>query len=320
VRAAIGAGEIARRLAGRIDQLVAELLPAGRREGHEWRCGSVAGEPGDSLGVHLYGDKAGVWADFSTDQRGDALDLVVAVLGKRLGEAMVWSRRWLGLAGDEAELPARATQHRSERPSGGRCRDFWRAPWRAARAIPGTPAERYLGSRCLRFLDPLGRSLRFAACHPRRDHSDKIELHPALLALLRDVRDGRPCGIINIYLRPDGDDRLRDPKGKTSWGRAAGAAVMLSGFGEPTYSLTICEGVETGIGLLMADLAPVWCCGGSGNLSSFPVLSGVECLTVAADADPPGQRAAAAVAKRWQRAGRDAVIVAPAYGDWADVA
>ena len=95
---------------------------------------------------------------------------------------------------------------------------------------------------------------------------------------------------------------------------------MLSGFAEPTYGLTICEGVETGLGLLMAGLAPVWCCGGAGNLARFPVLRGIECVTVATDADEPGRRAAAAVAERWRAAGREVVIVAPPIGDWADAA
>ena len=40
-----GAKDIARMLAGRIVELVEYLLPEGHREGHEWRCGSVAGEP-----------------------------------------------------------------------------------------------------------------------------------------------------------------------------------------------------------------------------------------------------------------------------------
>jgi hypothetical protein len=93
---------------------------------------------------------------------------------------------------------------------------------------------------------------------------------------------------------------------------------MLSAFEEPTYGLTICEGTETGLALLMAGLAPVWCCGGAGNLTSFPVLAGIECLTVAADADEPGDRAAAGVAQRWRDAGRKVVIIAPPTGDWAD--
>src|SRR5205085_9707069 len=137
-------------------------------------------------------------------------------------------------------------------------------------------------------------------------------------ALLSDVRTGEPCGIINVYLRSDGSDRLRDPKGKTSWGRVAGSAVMLSPFDEVTMGLTICEGLETGLALLLGNLAPVWCCAGAGNLANFPILSGIESLTVAADADEPGQKAAEAVAARWRDAGREAVIIAPPAGDWAD--
>src|SRR5262245_36034392 len=62
-------GEIARRLADRIDTLAVELLPVGHREGREWRAGSVGGEAGFSLGVHLVGNKRGVWSDFATGER-----------------------------------------------------------------------------------------------------------------------------------------------------------------------------------------------------------------------------------------------------------
>jgi hypothetical protein len=54
------AEDIAARLARQIESLVRELLPAGKRKGHEWRAGSVAGEAGHSLAVHLTGPKAGV--------------------------------------------------------------------------------------------------------------------------------------------------------------------------------------------------------------------------------------------------------------------
>src|SRR5205823_7341488 len=101
----MNAADISRQLAHRVDGLVLDLLPAGHREGHEWRCGSVAGEAGDSLGVHLTGHKRGVWADFSTGHKGDALDLVRAVLRLDMGAALRWSRRWLGLQEGEAALP-----------------------------------------------------------------------------------------------------------------------------------------------------------------------------------------------------------------------
>ena len=85
-------------LAERIEPLCRELLPNGRRGGAEWRCGSVNGEPGQSLGVHLVGAKAGNWADFAGDERGDALDLVKHVHGLDTTGAIKWAKAWLGIA------------------------------------------------------------------------------------------------------------------------------------------------------------------------------------------------------------------------------
>jgi twinkle protein len=67
--------EIKRDLARHVEALVVELLPAGYREGREWRVGNFQGDPGDSLAVHLAGDKAGVWCDFADGARGDVFDL-----------------------------------------------------------------------------------------------------------------------------------------------------------------------------------------------------------------------------------------------------
>jgi putative DNA primase/helicase len=308
--------DLAGLLGGRIDRLAADLLPAGHREGHEWRCGSIAGEPGHSLGLHLTGAKAGIWCDFSTGQKGDALDLVAAVLGLDMREALAWSRRWLGLDEGVAALPARPVLRQTAiEPQLDP--DRWRRPWSAARPIAGTLGETYLAGRGLRAADPAGRVLRFAPRRARKSPEGQLEHHPALLAALNDFRTGEACGIINVFLRPNGGDRLRDSKGKTATGRTTGAAVMLSRFDDVTLGLTVCEGLETGVALLMTGLAPVWALGGAGNLAHFPVLAGVDALTIAADADPPGQVAAATVAGRWRDAGREAVIIAPPAGDWA---
>jgi hypothetical protein len=162
--------------------------------------------------------------------------------------------------------------------------------------------------------------LRFAARRARKNPADEFEHHPALLALLRDIGTGEPCGIINIYLQPDGTDRIRDRKGKTVTGHVGGAAVMLDDFADVTLGLIIAEGVETAIALWMVELRPVWALGGAGNLGAFPVLGGIEALTVAADTDEVGQRAAAEIIRRWRRAGREVLTVAPTSGDWADQA
>jgi phage/plasmid primase-like uncharacterized protein len=310
----ISVAEIVHLLALQIGALVLDLLPNGYREGHEWRCGSVFGEPGDSLGVHLTGAKAGIWLDFSSGQGGDALDLIMAVFALSKGEAVKWAKRWLGIERGGAALPKRALTSTPKASETSSDPDRWQYPWNKARPIRGTPAETYIEARGLHFDDPEGRMLRFAK---RRARNNLEEYHPALLVALSDLRTGEQCGIINIYLQPDGRDRLRDKKGKTVTGRARGAVMLLSDFDEPTMGLTICEGVETGIAIFMREQRPIWACGGAGNLASFPVL-GIEALTIAADTDEPGQKAAAAVAERWRRAGREVVIIAPPQGDWAD--
>jgi hypothetical protein len=179
-------------------------------------------------------------------------------------------------------------------------------------------AESYLTNRGLRFDDPDGRVLRFAERRARKSPAGELEHHPALLCGLSDVLTGDQVAIINIYLEPDGRDRLRDSKAKTVTGHAKGAVVMLSNFDEVQAGLILCEGAETGIALYQYELRPVWACGSAGTLAKFPALSGIECLTIAADTDVVGQRAGDELARRWQAADREVVPLLPLVGDWAD--
>jgi hypothetical protein len=310
------AAEIARRLADRIEVLAPELLPGGHREGRERRAGSVRGEAGSSLGVCLAGRKRGLWCDFATGEHGDALDLVRSALGLDMTGAMAWSRRWLGIDEGCAELPE--CRSRDLPPADQDDPGRWRYPWHAAQLIGGTIAEIYLTARGVAFDDPTGRVLRFAGRRARKSPAGVLEHHPALLVLLSDLHTGAPCGLINVYLASDGSDRLRDDKGKTITCRARGAAVMLSAFDEPTMGLVVCEGGETGIAIYRSGLRPVWACGGAGNLRTLPVLGGIEALTIAADRDEAGMRAAEELAQRWRDSGREVEVVAPPTGDWAD--
>jgi AAA domain-containing protein/bifunctional DNA primase/polymerase-like protein len=90
------AQKISAALAERIEELCHTLLPNGVRRGCEWDVGSINGEEGKSLRIHLSGEKAGVWKDFATDESGDALSLVKAVNNYSTIEAMDWARSWLG--------------------------------------------------------------------------------------------------------------------------------------------------------------------------------------------------------------------------------
>lgn len=83
------AAEIVQRMNARIDEVLEILLPGGRRVGHEYEVGSLEGEPGRSLRVHLTGSKLGVWKDFSSpDKGGDLISLWANVRGITMGQAM----------------------------------------------------------------------------------------------------------------------------------------------------------------------------------------------------------------------------------------
>lgn len=71
--------ELAEALLARAETLVPAWLPGGRREGHEYKCGSLRGGDGRSCSVNL---NSGAWADFATgEQGGDLLSLYAAIDG-----------------------------------------------------------------------------------------------------------------------------------------------------------------------------------------------------------------------------------------------
>ena len=127
------AGEIAALLARDAEGVARMLLPQGKREGHEWRAGSVDGEAGKSLGVHLTGQKAGVWADFGGGQKGDLLDLWAAVRGVGIGQACRDAAEYLGVREARVDNP---------RPSYSR-------PKPAAKSPLSDNHDGWLRSRCL---------------------------------------------------------------------------------------------------------------------------------------------------------------------------
>jgi putative DNA primase/helicase len=85
------------------DRLVPQWLSGGKREGHEWKCGSLAGDAGHSCSINL---KTGAWADFATgDKGGDLISLLAAVRGIKAGEAARELARDLGIAVPESGKP-----------------------------------------------------------------------------------------------------------------------------------------------------------------------------------------------------------------------
>ncbi|MDP3244858.1 MAG: hypothetical protein Q8M83_04360, partial [bacterium] len=81
-----------------IEAICTRWLSDGKKAGHEWEIGDRHGTPGKSLKVHLSGSKAGMWADFSTgDKGGDLVSLVAFVEGTAQGDAARKLADFLGL-------------------------------------------------------------------------------------------------------------------------------------------------------------------------------------------------------------------------------
>jgi twinkle protein len=77
------AHELNHRLCGRIEAVLQHLFPAGKVVRGEYLIGNLAGQPGDSLKIHLTGAKKGYWCDFADDSHKgrSLLGLWAEVLG-----------------------------------------------------------------------------------------------------------------------------------------------------------------------------------------------------------------------------------------------
>jgi hypothetical protein len=135
---------------------------------------------------------------------------------------------------------------------------------------------------------------------------------PCVVARFTDAITVEPRGIWRRRIdAPDEKPR--------SLGPMAGCVIRLWPDEKVTTGLVIGEGVETvlaaatGVQWRGTLLPPAWACGGTGNLTTFPVLAGVEALTIIVDNDKSGggQAAAAECAKRWCAAGREAIRLTP---------
>lgn len=71
----LDASKLKAKLVERMQEVAEFLLPNGQRIDMQWTCGSPKGESGQSLKLEMYGDKAGLWHDFATEEGGDIFNL-----------------------------------------------------------------------------------------------------------------------------------------------------------------------------------------------------------------------------------------------------
>jgi putative DNA primase/helicase len=125
---------------------------------------------------------------------------------------------------------------------------------------------------------------------------------------MRDVHTNKPQAILRTALTEAGEKI-----GRMALGPKAGAAIKLTADSDVALGLAVGEGLETVLSAMELGFSPAWALGDAGSLRRFPVLSGIECLTIIVDNDASGtgQRAALECSSRWTIAGREVFRVIP---------
>ncbi len=310
--------DISADLAARIDSLAEHLYPAGHRDGLEWRVGSTAGEPGDSLGIHLGdGPRKGTWKDFASGEGGDPVDLIQAALSlPTVGDAVRWAKDWLGLPADApAGKRRRATRSRPRQPppldpEQLRKQEHARGLWTSSQPVAGTLVETYLASRGITL--PAPATLRY---HPHMRHAVAAVYRPAMVAAVTDL-DGTILAIHRTYLAPDGHGKAwgkgDSHDSKMCLGPLQAGSIQLAPAG-PVLGIT--EGIETALSVMQVwtDL-PVWCAVSAVRLGTIALPASVRHVVILADGDEPGQRAAEVAVKALHRRRLDVTVVDPPPG------
>jgi hypothetical protein len=128
-----------------------------------------------------------------------------------------------------------------------------------------------------------------------------------IVGTMTDAVTARPTGAISRTCL-DANGR-KVGKAKTL-GSPAGI-VRLSDDADVLGGLFVAEGLETALSAMAIGLRPIWSTGSTALMSSFPLLSGIECLTLIADHDAngAGERAALEAKARWLGAGREVRVL-----------
>jgi hypothetical protein len=116
--------------------------------------------------------------------------------------------------------------------------------------------------------------------------------------------------------------------GKKMLGPVGGCAIKIDDDENVELGMTIGEGIETTLAGRQLGFRPAWALGSAGAIAKFPVLAGIETLTVLVDNDEQdksgrqaGQQAAHQCAEKWTTGGREVRLITPTRrgSDMADL-
>ena len=180
--------------------------------------------------------------------------------------------------------------------------------WRKAVPVQGTPAHAYLRARGITIEPPP--SLRYLAA---AKHTPTGLILPALVAGMTRWPARRVEAVQRTFLSVDGSDKARVSQPRMTLGPARGGAIRLAPIGT---DLALCEGVEDGLSVMQATGIPTWACLGTSGMHAvvLPPLPSASTVTIFADGDEAGEKAARKLAKRLTGEQRRVSIARPPLG------
>jgi hypothetical protein len=132
-----------------------------------------------------------------------------------------------------------------------------------------------------------------------------------MVALVVDGLSGAMTGIHRTFLAQDGSGKAPVTPDRMMLGPCSRGAVRLA---DAVESVMIGEGIETCLSVMQATGKPAWAALSTSGLRALDLPPKLTEVTVLADADEPGEAAAAAASRRWVREGRRVRVARPTGG------
>jgi len=211
--------------------------------------------------------------------------------------------------------PEQATKQLNEEAERKRKINSARAAWERRRPITGTVADHYLRLRGLAIDEDLSHYMGFDPEAywreiPNNPASALLRV-PCLLAIYRDIQSDEIIAVQKTRLANDASKI-----GRRFNGCPKGAVIKIDADENVTIGLGLGEGLETCLSARAFGFRPVWAAGSTGAIETFPVLGGIEALTLFLEHDENGANARAVdiCTRRWLAAGKQVFHAVPPMG------
>lgn len=272
---------------------------------HEFRFGNNG-----SLAIVVSGPKAGLWHDHKSGFGGDIFALIQRENRCSFLDALEYGASFIR-KNNSQYTQTEIAQNSEDKEVLEQRKLLAKQIWAAGKSFNNSLAEVYLRNRMGQYQDVLpprlGEVLRF---HPSLRFG--TEVHPALIGAITNIHTDALQGVQLTALNAMGSRIQRNGKTlRRIRGIKKGGAIKLTPDDEVCRAILVGEGIETVLSAMALTGFQGWALIDAGSLKGFPVLSGIETLSIAVDADEAGRNAANMLAKAWSESNREVFMIEP---------